>query len=128
MRLPITFLALLVVAACQSTSGPREPTPAVLIDPDEAVQAELKQRVSKAVEAETLISADALTQSHVLIVERRPYQQLDNQVAEGRIMERPNHFELYRHGEQCILRHRQSQEEWELKHAHCRVQEKTPAD
>lgn len=111
--------SLLLLGACQSSDTPPEPVSAVLINPDTATRAELKQRVSEALGAETFLSSSALTESHVLIVERRPYQQLDNQGVGERIVDRPDHFELYRQGEDCLLRHRQSEREWVLQHARC---------
>ncbi len=119
MRQLWIITSLLVLSACESTDTTREPVSAVLVAPDAAVQAELKERVSEALGTETFLSSSALTESHVLIVERRPYQQLDNQGVGERIVDRPDHFELYRQGEDCLLRHRQSEREWVLQHARC---------
>lgn len=110
---------LLALGACQSADTTREPVSAVLVEPDAAVRAELKQRVSEALGAETFLSSSALTESPVLIVERRPHQRLDNQGVGERIVDRPDHFELYRQGETCLLRHRQTERQWVLEYARC---------
>ncbi|HEY7885451.1 MAG TPA: hypothetical protein VIC08_10935 [Cellvibrionaceae bacterium] len=118
------FLAasLVVLGGCQATTGHSEPAPALLTNADqEQVRAEIKTRIATALGADTMLSATALTESYIVAIEPRSRASLQNQGIEGRWMEGPDHFELYRHGEACILRHRQSEKEWTLEYAECEV-------
>jgi len=119
--LAISGVALSVaLSACQGTSNHSEPAPAVLTNADqEQVRAELKKQVSSALGADTLLSDSALTESYVLVIEPRSRASLQNRGIEGRWMEGPNHFELYQQGKACVLRHRQSEQEWTLQLAEC---------
>jgi len=111
-----------VVAACNMNSV-HEDRPARIVDPSDESRAELQTVVSEALHgADVMLAADALTQSSLLIIERRKIQSLDNPPLSGRDLGRPEHFQLVTTGSQCVLIHESTKARYELIETGC-VQE-----
>jgi hypothetical protein len=100
-----------------------EDRPARIVDPSDESRAELQTVVSEALHgADVMLAADALTQSSLLIIERRKIQSLDNPPLSGRDLGRPEHFQLVTTGSQCVLIHESTKARYELTETGC-VQE-----
>ncbi|MEX2123211.1 MAG: hypothetical protein WD795_04925 [Woeseia sp.] len=97
-----------------------EDRPARIVDPGDESRAELKQVVRDALHgADVMLAADALTESSMLIIERRKMQSLDNPPLSGRELGRPEHFHLVTTGTQCVLIHEKGGARYELREARC---------
>lgn len=122
------LISLLALTACHSLTlkeqqksqkkmgKNRIPLAAVIVDPDDASREELRHVVAAALnQADILLAPDALTQSHVLVVQRKH--------SLGRDLGRPEVFRLYRLGSECILEHGKTSTKTVLSKVHC-----TPID
>jgi hypothetical protein len=106
-----TVASAFVLAACVSTLS-RSDEPAVITAPTPASREELARVVSAALHgAPVRLADDALTKESLLIIERV--------VMYGRVMERPEQFELVKSGARCVLIHRRAGERHELTHTTC---------
>ncbi|MFU8814865.1 MAG: hypothetical protein ACNA7W_05950 [Pseudomonadales bacterium] len=95
-------------------------SPAVLVAPDSSTQAELQRLVSEALGgANVTLSASALTDSSVLIVERGSYRDASGRRVVGRDLGMPEQFRLIKQGDACLLEHQHSGERWLLHSAVC---------
>jgi|GEM_PF-5841377 len=118
-RLAAGLLLGAALSACQG-AAPSAPKPALLIAPSAAVQQQLQHIVSAALNTQVTLSAAALTNTPVLIVEAaNRSRSLDSPSAQGSWRERPDHFELYLIDNQCWLKHRQSDQQWPIEDATC---------
>ena len=76
---------------------------AVIVDADAASRAALQQTVNAALHTDVTLADDALTDSSVLIVERKMPESIEGSPAQGRTMEMPIQFRLVTDGTNCIL-------------------------
>ena len=76
---------------------------AVITDPDAASRAALQQTVNAALHTDVTLADDALTETSVLIIERKIPQSIEGSPAQGRNMEMPIQFRLVTDGANCIL-------------------------
>jgi hypothetical protein len=76
---------------------------AVIANPDAASRAALQQTVNTALHTDVTLADDALTDTSVLIVERKIPQSIEGSPAQGRNMEMPIQFRLVTDGTNCIL-------------------------
>ena len=97
--LPICAVAL---AACKHVV-PDADQPAVIVNPSDASRAALHAAVDTALGKDVLLADDALTDTSILIIERRIPRSIDGAPAEGLAMERPYRFTLMTNGTDCVL-------------------------
>ena len=116
--LAVTALAL---SACKHTVIDGE-QPAVISDPTEASRAALQSAVNEAMHIEVLLAEDALTESSLLIIERRKSPPIDGMQADGRTMDMPIQFRLVTNGVDCILIDQRNQARYVLADTSCRVE------
>ena len=83
IRLTGLAACTLGLVACNHMSVDSE-QPAVISNPTDASRAALQSAVNEAMHTEVLLAEDALTDSSVLIIERRKTQSIDGMPADGR--------------------------------------------
>lgn len=121
MKLSIagTIIATLLISACNNQSR-AEDVPAVLVEPNEAVRAELLSAVRRSLNHRPVTLADsALTSNSLLTIERKSHRSLEGRPATGRQMEPPERFRLVQSDDQCVLIHLNSGDTTTLESATC---------
>lgn len=94
-------------------------TPAVLIEPTPESRAELLHVVTAALHhSDVTLADDALTQSSLLLIERKPARDPTGRRLSGRDYDKPEQFQLVTDGRRCTLIH-QGGARYELEHARC---------
>lgn len=93
---------LLALAGCKHVA-PDADQPAVIVDPSEASRAALAEAVNTALGQEVLLADDALTDTSILIIERKIPRSIEGSPAQGRAMEEPVRFDLMTNGTDCVL-------------------------
>lgn len=125
--------AALLVASCKATppysdppAPPSDPPsvngdrPAVIVNPTADSRAELKRVVSDMLfGADVMLADDALTETSVLIIERKKIQSLENPPLSGRDLGSPERFRLFTTGTQCMLVHETDHARYELLDTEC---------
>jgi hypothetical protein len=103
-RVLAAVFALAISASCKHLAADEE-RPAVLVQPTDAVRAELRAALAAALGREPVaIADDALTQTNVLIIERAPVRDLEGRPLDGRVLEPSVHrFELVLASSECVL-------------------------
>ena len=96
------LLALLSLPGCQ-TVGESDGVPARIAAPDAASRAALREAVDSAIGREVLLADDALTDTDLLSLERRPPPGPEGRLATGRNMDLPVVFRLRLVDGRCIL-------------------------
>jgi hypothetical protein len=96
--------------------------PAVISNPTDASRAALQSAVNEAMHTEVLLAEDALTDSSLLIIERRKTQSIDGMPADGRTMDMPIQFRLVTNGVDCILVDQRNQARYVLADTSCRAE------
>lgn len=111
--------AAVVLAACVSTPS-RSDEPAVITAPTPASRQELARVVSAALHgAPVTLADDALTKESRLIIERAGIRDANGVPIDGRVMQKPEQFQLVKSGSQCVLIHRRAGERHALTHTTC---------
>ena len=100
--------AIALAVFAMSMSGCKNVAPeadqaAVIVNPDAASRAALQQTVNAALHTDVTLADDALTDTSVLIIERKIPQSIEGSPAQGRNMEMPIQFRLVTDGANCIL-------------------------
>lgn len=100
--------AIALAVFAMSMSGCKNVAPdadqaAVIANPDAASRAALQQTVNTALHTDVTLADDALTDTSVLVVERKIPQSIEGSPAQGRNMEMPIQFRLVTDGTNCIL-------------------------
>jgi fructose-1,6-bisphosphatase/sedoheptulose 1,7-bisphosphatase-like protein len=102
----IRAIALAVFAmscvACKNVA-PDTDQAAVIVNPDAASRAALQATVNAALHTDVRLADDALTETSILIIERKVPQSIEGSPAQGRNMEMPFQFLLVSNGSECIL-------------------------
>ena len=103
-----TMNALLLVVAAIAMAGCKNVVPdadqdAVIVNPDTASRAALRETVNAALQTDVLLADDALTDTSILSIERKLPQSIEGSPAQGRNMEMPIQFRLVKNGDECIL-------------------------
>ena len=103
-----TARALAFIACAMTLAGCKNVAPdadqaAVIVDADAASRAALQQTVNATLHTDVALADDALTETSVLIIERRMPQSIEGSPAQGRNMEMPIQFRLVTDGTNCIL-------------------------
>lgn len=128
MRLSMTLVccAGLALTACKATAPPTDEAslqgdqPAVIVNPTAASRAELQRVVSDMLfGADVTLADDALTDSSVLIVERKRIGSMQNPPLSGRDLGEPERFQLLTTGTRCVLVHGTDQARYELTETDC---------
>jgi hypothetical protein len=97
-------LVVAIAAGCGHLAADDE-QPAVLVDPTDAVRAELRAALTAALgQTPIAIADDALTETNVLIIDRAPVRELENRPLDGRVLESTaQRFELVLAVGECVL-------------------------
>jgi hypothetical protein len=121
LRVFSAVLALTFLPACGHLAAD-EGEPAVLVDPTDAVRAELRAALTAALgQAPAAIADDALTQTNVLVIERAPVRDLEGRPLDGRVLEPVVHrFELVLASSECVLVRPSDAWRMRLANAQCR--------
>jgi hypothetical protein len=128
----LSLLAVCGAAGCRSdtvaggsegaagSGGAANSTPALLKDPDAATRAELRRVVSAALGGvDVTLSDQALTDTSLLVIERRRHVDPAGRRIMGRDMGTSDRFMLFMEGDQCLLEHMASGKRWPLTGAEC---------
>lgn len=92
----------------------------MLVDPSPAVRAELQRIVGAAAgDPDVALGATAFVRETTLVVERRRQLAANGTRIEGRVIDRPVHFELVREGRDCVVVRVDTRERWRLAGADC---------
>ena len=115
----LSLIAVLLLSACNTPSAPQD-VPALIVDPTENSRAELRLVVSRALNGiEVTLADDALTQTSLLTVERRPIRDLQGRLLEGRKLGMPHRFRLVKNGSDCVLVEIPDARRWVLGQTSC---------
>lgn len=93
--------------------------PAAIVDSTPSGHADIAQAVAAALGTEVLIADDALTTSSILTIERRAPRTMEGRVGTGRILGRPETFQLVLDGDKCVLVHLGTGESYPLENVRC---------
>jgi len=110
----IASASALVVVACRTVPS-RSDVPAIIVNATSEGRASLSKAVSEALNgAPVKLAADALTKTDVLIIERERPRDANGQMLNGREREMPEHFQLVKSADQCVLVHRRTEARFPL--------------
>jgi hypothetical protein len=116
----VALSVLVMLSACASVSG--QEGPAVLTESTTETHAELVKVVSAALNVPTVtIAAAALTTDSELVIERAPARDAGGRRLQGRELSQPEHFQLIRAKNRCVLVHARTKAQYELSSAKCRL-------
>jgi hypothetical protein len=90
------------IVGCKNVA-PEADQAAVIVDPDAASRAALQEAVNAALHTNVTLADDALTETSILIIERKVPQSIEGSPAQGRNMGMPIQFRLVTNGSECIL-------------------------
>ena len=110
---------MLMFAGCRTVSSPGE-VPAIIVNATPESRAALTKTVSEALNgAPVKLAADALTKTDVLIIEREHPLDMAGHPLNGREREMPEHFQLVKSGDQCVLVHPRTERRFPLAGVEC---------
>lgn len=113
-----TALSGFMLLGCASVDA-APATPALISSPDAKARAEIRETISRALNGTRVtIANDAFTVRSTLAIDP-PGAHIG--AASGRIMAKPDHFDMQMRGNKCELVHRQSGEIYALKHVRCKA-------
>ena len=113
-----------VLTGCASTPSHSD-EPALITAPTPASREELARVVSTALHgARVTLADDALTKESVLFIERARIRDASGVPIDGRVMEKPEQFQLVKSGAECVLIHRRTGERHALTHTTCTASRK----
>ena len=121
----VVLPACLVAAACQSAeSDEPEEVSALRVKSTPESTTEIRDVIDKALPGRRILLAnDALTESSLLVIERRRHERLQGALSSGVADEAPQRFRLVLHGEQCELVHLNTGKRHALARTRCRSKE-----
>jgi len=123
MRRRMLIPAAALLAACNASPVQESGVAALIVDPDDASRAELRQVVSTALNGtEVTLAPDALTRESSLTLEHQPRQTMQQPALRGRDLGTPQRFQLVLDGTQCTLVHENTGLRWLLLDTECRPQ------
>jgi len=115
----IASASALVVVACRTVPS-RTEVPAIIVNATPESGAALSKAVSEALNgAPVKLAADALTKTDVLIIEREHPLDPAGHPLDGREREMPEHFQLVKSGDQCVLVHQRTERRFPLAGVAC---------
>lgn len=98
------LVVALWLTACNNPAAQAADTPAVLIAVDPAARAALTAAVSELLQgAQVTLPTEVLLHDSWFTVERARVRRADGQLLNGRILERPEQFQLIKAQHQCVL-------------------------
>jgi len=113
--------AVIALPACGTWPWARA-RPAVIAHPTAASRADLEHAVSQAFGGAPIrLADDALTRDSLLLVGRAQARDARGLPLNGRELERPQHFRLFRRGSRCVLLHVETGRSSRLMHTDCNV-------
>jgi hypothetical protein len=112
-------LGLQSLPACAVLAHSRG-TPAVIADPTPQSRQELARVIHAALgNVPVTLADDALTTSNMLSLEHARARDPDGRLLNGRVLTRPETFELFKRGSRCVLVRSKTGREWTLHHVQC---------
>ncbi len=117
MQVPRTFALVgsIVLCACQSQANPAADVSAVIVEPTAESRAELQRVVSGALhDVPVHLADDALTDSSLLVIERKQHRTLEGRIGGDRMTESPEQFRLVANDSRCVLIHSKTGERYQL--------------
>jgi len=111
----------LTALGCQ-TYGSYFDKPARIVNPDDASRAALQDAVNTAFGTNVTLADNALTDSSLLTIERRPRPTLENPNPLGRNMEMPFQLRLYINGTDCVLVDQRDHARYPLSNTACEAE------
>ena len=111
-------VCVLAITGCKNVATDAG-QPAVIVDPDDASRAALQRTVNSALSNEVLLADDALSDTSVLIIERKTPQSIEGSHAQGRNMDLPIQFRLVTDGVSCILVDQRDESRHSLEDTRC---------
>jgi hypothetical protein len=111
-----------LTCACTSAKIEALETAAVLQQPDASTRAALESAVSEMLRGvKVTLAEDALLRNSWLTVERGRARDATGQLRNGRILERPEQFQLVKEQGRCVLVHSSSGQRKVLESVDCRA-------
>jgi hypothetical protein len=108
-----------LVSGCVTRGSPLDP-PALLVAPTFETRQELAHAVSAALNGASVhVADDAFTTDSYLIITRAQRRDAAGRLLLGRSTEKPERFDLVKHGDACILVQERTARRWRLKSARC---------
>ena len=93
----------------------------MIVNPSDASSAELARAVRQAMHGVLVTLADdALTTSNTLVIEHANPRDPSGLPLNGRSLDRPETFELFKHRTRCVLVQSRTGRRWTLRHTECR--------
>lgn len=117
-RILTILTAAVLLVGCKTTAVDPE-YPARIVDPDDASRAALQAAVNAAMHRNVLLADDALTETSVLVIERRYAGGIGIPDTQGRIIEEPLQLHLVSNGTDCILVDPRDDSRQVLEHTSC---------
>ena len=114
-------MVTLLVGACSSAPAGEPDAPAVLQDPSAATLEIVSAAVSEMLGAPVTLGQDSLVHDSWITVERMRPRDAGGQQMQGRVLERPEQFQLVKRAEQCVLVRQRSGERKVLESIGCRI-------
>jgi hypothetical protein len=115
-------VAVMAAAACTSTSASESESPAVLQTSSDATRAVIAAAVKDMLQgAQVTLAEDALVHDSRITVERVRPRDTKGQLLNGRVLERPEQFQLLKQQGQCVLVHQGSGRRKVLESVGCSV-------
>ena len=115
-----TFLALTALG-CQTYDSNID-KPARIANPDDTSRAALQEVVNTAFGTNVTLADNALTDSSLLTIERRPQPTMENPNPLGRNMEMPFQLRLYINGTDCVLVDQRDEARYTLANTSCEAE------
>ena len=110
-----------MLAGCQTVNGVYD-QPARIVNPDAESRAALQAAVNEALGTEVMLADDALTDSSLLPIERKPTGTMEDPVREGLILEDPISLQLVKNGGDCVLIKMSDGSRYPLSNTNCEVE------
>ena len=102
MRVVALAACIVGLMACKNVVDAAD-QPARIVDPTDASRAALQQALREALHTDVMVADDALTDSSMLIIERKIPQSISGSPAKGLNMDLKVHFRLLTNGTNCYL-------------------------
>ncbi|MDJ0813068.1 MAG: hypothetical protein QNJ23_05020 [Woeseiaceae bacterium] len=118
-------LCVFVLAACKHLA-PDADQPAVIVNPSDASRAALQATVNNALGKDVMLAGDALTDTSILIIERRIPSTIEGSPAKGMAMEDPVRFTLMSNGVDCVLVDERDGSRYLLADTECKAEDGQP--
>lgn len=111
-----------ILAACKNIV-PDVDQAARIVEPSDASRAALQATVNAVLNTDVTLADNALTDTSVLIIERKIPRSIDGAPAQGRNMDLPIQFRLVTDGANCILVDQRDESRHSLENTRCVAEE-----